>query len=166
MAALKRLPTVKVRPFEEVVGEHGPAVMRVCRALLGPTDAEDAWSDTFVSALQAYPRLRRDSNVRAWLVTIAHRKALDLIRLAARRREHGDVADVADTRKPDERDDELTAAVAALPFKQRRAVIYRHLADLPYADVAALLECSEAAARRNVADGVAKLRLQMKGEQR
>ena len=58
--------------------------MRVCRALLRPADAEDAWSETFIAALRAYPRLRPGSNVRAWLVTIAHRKAIDLLRAKAR----------------------------------------------------------------------------------
>ena len=66
------------------MAEHGPVVMRVCRALLGPADAEDAWAETFVSALQAYPRLRPESNVRGWLVTIAHRKAIDVIRARQR----------------------------------------------------------------------------------
>ena len=55
-------------------------VMRVCRALLAPSDAEDAWSETFLAALQAYPRLPPDSNVQGWLVTIAHRKAIDQLR--------------------------------------------------------------------------------------
>src|ERR671921_298749 len=67
-------------PFDTVVVEHGPTVLRVCRALLGPVDAEDAWSETFLAALRAYADLRPDSNVRGWLVTIAHRKAIDQIR--------------------------------------------------------------------------------------
>src|SRR3982751_3855795 len=58
--------------------------MRVCRALLPLDDAQDAAAETFVSALRAYPRLRPDSDVRAWLVTIAHRKALDVLRAPAR----------------------------------------------------------------------------------
>ncbi|MBW8712382.1 MAG: sigma-70 family RNA polymerase sigma factor, partial [Mycobacterium sp.] len=65
------------RPFEEIVAEHGALVLRVCRALVGPTDAADAWSETFLSALQAYRRLPAGSNIRGWLVTIAHRKAID-----------------------------------------------------------------------------------------
>jgi RNA polymerase sigma factor (sigma-70 family) len=151
-----------------VVREQGPTVMRVCRALLDPADAEDAWSETFVAAMQAYPRLRPDSNIRGWLVTIAHRKAIDLLRRTARAGHgSGDPVEVAaEERNPIDRDDELRAAVEALPFKQRWAVIYRHLADLSYADIGALLECSEAAARRNTADGIAKLRAQMKGEGR
>ena len=56
-------------PFEQIVVEHGPTVLRVCRALLARSDADDAWSETFLSAMRAYPRLRPDSNVRGWLVT-------------------------------------------------------------------------------------------------
>jgi RNA polymerase sigma factor (sigma-70 family) len=149
-----------VRPFEEVVQEHGPVVMRVCRALLGPGDAEDAWSETFLAALQAYPRLRPDSNVQGWLVTIAHRKAIDHVRGAARRaRPMGDLPDVAttDPAPPDE-GGALRAALDALPPKQRQAVIFHYLADLPYAEVATMIDSSEAAARRSAADGIAKLR--------
>ena len=61
-------------PFEEIVTTHGPTVLRVCRAVLGPMDADDAWSETFLAALRAYPTLRPGSNVEAWLVTIALRR--------------------------------------------------------------------------------------------
>src|SRR3954469_9087391 len=81
--ALRAVQVVR-RPFEEIVAEHGPVVMRVCRALVAPADAEDAWADTFLAALRAYPALRPDSNVRGWLVTIAHHKAIDQIRARSR----------------------------------------------------------------------------------
>lgn len=149
-----------VRPFEEIVVEHGRVVMRVCRAMLGPVDADDAWAETFVSALEAYPRLRPDSNVRGWLVTIAHRKAIDQHRGRTRRPTPTDrVQDrpVWDDSAA-ETDTELWAALASLPFKQRGAVAYRYLADLSYADIGVLLDSSEAAARRSAADGIANLR--------
>ena len=149
-----------MRPFEEIVAEHGPVVLRVCRALLGPDEAQDAWSETFLSALRAYADLRPDSNVRGWLVTIAHHKAVDSIRRAGRAPvPAGRVPDVAGVHDPpDPGDDGLHAALQALPPKQRGAVVYRYLADLSYSDVAALLESSEAAARRSAADGIAALR--------
>jgi RNA polymerase sigma factor (sigma-70 family) len=150
-----------MQPFEAVVAEHGQVVMRVCRALLGPLEAEDAWAETFLAALRAYPSRRPGSNVRGWLVTIAHNKAVDEIR--GRLRIPVPAGDVAERLRggegePEPADSELHGALAALPPKQRGAVVYRYLADLPYAEVAALLECSQAAARRSAADGIARLR--------
>jgi RNA polymerase sigma factor (sigma-70 family) len=150
-----------MQPFEKIVVDHGPVVMRVCRALLGPGDVDDAWSETFLAALRAYPELRPGSNVRGWLVTIAHRKAIDQIRARARAPEpSGDLPDRLPPGDPgpEPDDTELHGVLAALPFKQRGAVVYRYLADLSYAEVGALLDCSEEAARRNAADGIARLR--------
>ena len=146
-------------PFETVVTAHGPTVLRVCRAVLGRTDAEDAWSETFLAALRAYPDLPPGSNVQAWLVTIAHRKAIDQVRAAIRRPVPTDtVPDQPGAEAPGEWADDLWQALALLPLKQRQCVAYHHLAGLPYADVAALLGGSADAARRAAADGVATLR--------
>lgn len=148
-----------MKPFEQVVDEHGATVWRVCRAVVGPFDADDAWSETFLAALRAYPRLPEGSDVRAWLVTIAHRKAIDVHRAAARRPvpvaevpEHGVVEPA-----PDEHGD-LLAAVAGLPERQRLAVAYHHVAGLPYREVAEVVGGTPEAARRAAADGVAALR--------
>jgi RNA polymerase sigma factor (sigma-70 family) len=148
---------VSLPPFETVVSEHGAAVLRVCRAVVGWADADDAWSETFLSALRAYPDLPAGSNVRGWLVTIAHRKAIDAHRERARRPVPiGESADRPSHAPPDR--DELLAALAALPATQRQAVAYHHLGGLPYREVAELLGNSEAAARRAAADGIAALR--------
>jgi RNA polymerase sigma factor (sigma-70 family) len=149
-----------MRPFEELVDEHGPVVLRVCRALLGPADADDAWSETFLAALRAYPDLRSEENLQGWLVTIAYRKALDQLRRRARApRPTGELPEAAGGGGvPDPEDELLRAALEALPPKQRGAVVYRYLADLPYAEVATLIDSSESAARRSAADGIANLR--------
>ncbi len=145
------------QPFEAVVAAHGPTVLRVCRAVVGPADADDAWSETFLSALGAYPDLPDDANVEAWLVTIAHRKAIDVVRRAAR--QAVPVAEVPDrSTTAGGRDLDLWAALAALPDKQRHVVAYHHLGGLPYDDVAALVGGTAAAARRAGSDGIAALR--------
>jgi RNA polymerase sigma factor (sigma-70 family) len=147
------------QPFEAIVARHGATVLRVCRAVLGPRDADDAWSETFLAALKAYPDLPGDANVEAWLVTIAHRKAIDVTRAAARRAVP--VADVPDNpaaQRADGRDLDLAAALAALPRKQRESVAYHYLGGLPYHDVAAITGGSTDAARRAAADGIASLR--------
>ncbi|PVU81489.1 RNA polymerase subunit sigma (plasmid) [Cellulomonas sp. WB94] len=146
-------------PFELVVARHGGTVLRVCRAVLGPVDADDAWSATFLSALVAYPELAPDANVEAWLVTIAHRKAIDIVRATSRRAVPVDVLpETSTTPGADARDLDLWAALAALPTKQREVVAYHHLGGLPYAEVADLLGGTAVAARRAGADGIATLR--------
>lgn len=152
-------------PFEQVVEEHGPRVLRVCRAILGYHEAEDAWSETFLAALQAYPQLDPHANIEAWLVTIAKRKAIDRYRSAARNPiPAADLPD--DGEPPPEGYDELWTAMKSLPAQQREAVAYHHLAGLPYAEIAEILGNSEAAARRASSDGMKKLRAIYQGVSR
>jgi RNA polymerase sigma factor (sigma-70 family) len=149
--------TVK-QPFETVVASHGAVVLRVCRAVLGPVDADDAWSETFLSAMKAYPELPADANLEAWLVTIAHRKAIDVLRAQGRRPiPAGDLPETTQASGA-EHDDDLADALGRLPGRQKQAVAYHYLAGLPYADVAAILGGSADAARRAAADGIAALR--------
>jgi RNA polymerase sigma factor (sigma-70 family) len=151
---------VRQEPFQTIVEQHGSTVLRVCRAVLGPTVADDAWSETFLAAMRAYPQLRPDSNVEAWLVTIAHRKALDQQRAEARRAvPTGDLPEkpIRDG-LPGGWESDLWAALKELPPKQRAALAYHYLAGLPYADVADVLGGSPEAARRAAADGIAALR--------
>ena len=156
-----------MRPFEQIVTEYGPMVLRVCRAVLGPVDADDAWSETFLSALAAYPRLDEDANVEAWLVTIAHRKAIDVTRAQARRPvAAGDLPEApaapdvpaAALGRPEDWDGDLWDALRALPDKQRLVVAYHYLAGLPYAEIATIVGGTADAARRAAADGIRNLR--------
>jgi RNA polymerase sigma factor (sigma-70 family) len=148
------------QPFEAVVAEHGATVLRVCRAVLGRADADDAWSETFLAALRAYPELPAGANVQAWLVTIAHRKAIDVTRAAARRAVPvGQAPERAAADRADGRDLDLYQALAALPRRPREAVAYHYLAGLPYQEIAAVTGGSTDAARRAAADGIARLRL-------
>jgi RNA polymerase sigma factor (sigma-70 family) len=154
-----------MRPFEEVVAEHGPTVLRVCRAVLGPVDAEDAWSETFLAALKAYPDLPADANVEAWLVTIAHRKAIDVTRAAARRPVTMDeLPERPGTNgRPEDWDGDLWRALSALPPKQRAAVAYHYLAGLPYQEIAEITGGTTDAARRAAYDGIRTLRVTYPG---
>ena len=148
------------RPFEEIVTQHGSTVLRVCRAMLPRPDADDAWSETFLAALRAYPQLPDGANVEAWLVTIAHHKAIDALRAHSRRPVPvagiPEANSAASTWEPP--DDELWSAVRALPAKQRQAVAYHHVAGLSYAEVATIIGGSTDAARRAAHDGIRSLR--------
>lgn len=159
---------MSAQPFEQIVAGYGPMVLRVCRALLGADEAEDAWSETFLAALKAYPRLPEDANVEAWLVTIAHRKAIDAIRGAGRRPVTVEALPDRPGRegRPEDWDGDLWAALAALPPRQREAVAYHYLAGLPYAQVAEISGGTTEAARRAAADGIKKLRAAYPSEAR
>ena len=153
------------QPFERIVAEHAETILRVCRLVLGVHDADDAWSETFLAAMRAYPELPEDANVEAWLVTIAHRKAIDIVR--ARQRRAVLVEEVPETAStigiPGSGDPDLWDAVRALPPKQRQAVAYHYVAGLPYAAVAEILGGTAEAARRAASDGISNLRTRVLG---
>jgi RNA polymerase sigma factor (sigma-70 family) len=152
----KQLP-----PFQRFLDAHRDVVWRFLSSAVGAVEAEDCFQETFIAALGAYPRLRADSNVRAWVLTIAHRKALDAHRGRARR-----ALPVADPAAVDGRaqsaphapDEALWEAVHELPDRQRSAVVLRYVADLPHRDIAAAIGCSEEAARRSLHEGLTTLR--------
>jgi RNA polymerase sigma factor (sigma-70 family) len=148
------------QPFENLVERHGGTVLRVCRVIVGPHDAEDAWSETFLAALRAYPDLPENANAEAWLVTIAHRKAIDVLRV--RKRQPAPVGELPEVPTalglPGAGDGDLWQAVAALPDKQRQAVAYHYVAGLAYAEIAGILGGTTDAARRAAADGIKNLR--------
>ncbi len=147
-------------PFDDIVAEHGARILRVCRAVLGPTaDADDAWSETFLAALKAWPDFPEDGRVEAWLVTIAHRKAIDVTRARARRAiPVGEITDRAPESTAPDTDDELRDAVRQLPDKQRLAVAYHYLGGLRYAEIADLVGGTAEAARKAASDGIKSLR--------
>lgn len=178
-------PDTVLPPFEVLATRHGPAVLRVCRAMVGVVDADDVWQETFLAALRAYPSSGNVRNFEAWLVTIARNKAVDHHRRAGRLPlvtdgllEFGDGAgplrplpgshggddrpgggdDVVRAVEAGETAGVVWAALAILSPTQRGAVVYHHLAGLRYADVAQLLGNSEPAARRAAADGMKALR--------
>jgi RNA polymerase sigma factor (sigma-70 family) len=148
-------------PFQRFLDSHRDAVWRFLVSSVGRTEAEDCFQETFIAALGAYPRLRADSNLRAWVLTIAHRKALDAHRGRARRAVPvAEVAAVDGRQAPSQpaRDEALWDAVGELPARQRSAVVLRYVADLPHRDIAAAIGCSEDAARRSLHEGLTRLR--------
>jgi RNA polymerase sigma factor (sigma-70 family) len=147
-------------PFEHVVVEHSVTVLRVCRAVVGPHDADDAWSETFLSAMRSYPDLPDDANIEAWLVTIAHRKAIDIVRKQKRVNNLRvmELEEPANVAASDSTNRELWDSIQSLPEKQRHAVAYHYLGGLRYVEVAKIIGGSTDAARRAAADGVRNLR--------
>ncbi len=149
-------------PFQALLDRHAADVMAVLRGAVGRADAEDCFQETFLAALRAYPGLGDASNLRGWLLTIAHRKAIDHHRANGRRPlPVAEVAEMAEASAEPELDEEIWVLVGALPPKQRAAVALRYGADLPHAEIAAALGCSPQAARRSLHEGMKKLRREL-----
>lgn len=149
-------------PFQTVLDEHSSAVMAILRGAVGREGAEDCFQETFLAALRAYPRLDDARNLRGWLLTIAHRKAIDHHRARGRRPVPvAEPAEVAGGNGVPEPDDDLWAAVDSLPPKQRAAVALRYGSDLPHGEIAAALGCSPEAARRSLHEGLKRLRKEL-----
>jgi RNA polymerase sigma factor (sigma-70 family) len=153
--------TMHLPPFQTLLDAHGADVHRFLIANAGPVDADDCYQETWLSALRAYPDLRDAGNLRGWLFTIAHRKVIDHARARARRPFPTDeLPEPPGPARPaaPERDDELWARVRRLPAKQRTAVALRFVVDCAYAEIGAVMGTSEEAARRNVHEGLTRLR--------
>ncbi|HEU4461077.1 MAG TPA: sigma-70 family RNA polymerase sigma factor [Solirubrobacterales bacterium] len=149
-------------PFQTVLDEHATAVMGILRGAVGRDGADDCFQETFLAALRAYPQLDDARNLRGWLLTIAHRKAIDHHRARGRRPiPVAEVPEAAEENGLPEPDQRLWAAVGALPPKQRAAVALRYGSDLPHAEIAAALGCSPEAARRSLHEGLKRLRKEL-----
>lgn len=150
-------------PFDHLLDAHGRDVHRFLVAMVGPQEAADCFQESVLAALRAYPRLRDDQNLRGWLFTIAHHKALDHHRGRTRRPVADQPVPECPGAGPGPDDgpwveDGLWDAVLALPGGQRAAVVQRFVLDRPYAEIALVLGCREDAARQRVRAGLATLR--------
>jgi RNA polymerase sigma factor (sigma-70 family) len=151
--------SVTLPPFQQLLDAHGRDVHRFLIALVGRTDADDAYQETWLAALKAYPRLRDAANLRGWVLTIAHRKAVDHAR--TRRRQPVAVPDLPDRAAGDATapaEDGLWQLVRELPDKQRTALALRYVADAAYPEIASVMGTTQQAARRNVHEALKRLR--------
>jgi len=149
------MEAVAVPPFERFYEEHRTAVLGQLRRLLGRDAADDAFQETFLRALRAYPALKHGEHLRTWALTIARNVAIDM-----RRREKLTSADVPDLESVDEplAYEELRRLTADLPQKERAAVFLRYGYDLSYEDIGEALGSSAEAARQAASSGVRRLR--------
>lgn len=149
---------MKLPPFQALLEEHRTDVYRFLVATVGSSDADDCFQETWISALRAYPKLRSGDNLRAWLFRIAQNKSIDAHRARGRRAVPVAAVPERPTSATSDADPELWERVRDLPTKQRTAVFCRSVLGMPYDELAVLLESSEDAARRNVHEGLKRLK--------
>ena len=151
------MASMTVPPFERFYELHRDEIFAYLRRLLGREAAEDAFQETFLRALRAYPRLEHGQHLRAWAFTIATNVAADA------QRRLGRTPAVAEAPEPVALDGrpayaELEHLAGELPPTERAAVVLRYGYDLSYEDIATALGSSEDAARQAASSGVRRLR--------
>jgi RNA polymerase sigma factor (sigma-70 family) len=157
------MAAVAIPPFESFYEQYRDAVLGHLARLLGRSAAEDAFQETFLRALRAYPNLRHGEHLRAWVFTIATRVAFDE---SARdgRRPASDTAllETEGTQDSLPAYQDLEELTAELPPTERAAVVLRYGYDLDYDSIGTALGSSEDAARQAASSGVRRLRRRMK----
>jgi RNA polymerase sigma-70 factor (ECF subfamily) len=145
---------VGLPPFERFYEQHRDEIYAFLVRRLGRERAEDAFQETFLRALRAYPQLRHGEHLRAWAFTIAGRIAID-----ERRRARPD-AELPELASEDERPAfaELEHLADELPPTERAAVVLRYGYDLDYAEIGAALGSNATAARQAASSGIRRLR--------
>jgi RNA polymerase sigma factor (sigma-70 family) len=147
-------PAMGVPPFERFYESHREEIWAFLARRLGRERVEDAFQETFLRALRAYPNLEHGRALRAWAYTIAGRVAIDELR---RRRPATAAAEpVGEDGRPAYAQIEHLAS--QLPPTERAAVVLRYAYDLDYEDIGAALGSSPEAARQAASSGVRRLR--------
>ena len=153
--------------FDVLVTRHRRAVYHVCyRFVNNHEDAADLTQDTFVRAWKALASFRGQARFSTWVHRIAVNVSLNKVSLKTPRAESIDFDTVADTREPApgqsllvaERQALVRQAVAALPPRQRAALILRTYHELSHQEVAEIVGTSVGAVKANVFHALANLR--------
>lgn len=158
--------------FAELLERHEKEIHRFLYRMSGnPEDASDLLQETFLRAFEAFPRLPRGANHRAWLYRIAHNQALNLFR--ARRAQRTEPLDEAGTLQdsngnPESLEESRRAAralrrvIRELTARQRSALLLKKYEGLSYAEVAAVLGSTEENARAHVYQAMKRIREELK----
>ena len=143
-----------IPPFETFYEAYRDEVYRFLGRRLGRQRAEDAFQETFLRALRAYPRLEHGEHLRAWVFTIASRIVVDEARRAKPAGELPELG-VEDGLPAFE---DLAPLTDELPPKERAAVVLRYGYDLGYDEIGAARGSTREAARQAASAGVRRLR--------
>ena len=147
-----------IRAFEELVERHQRAVIGTVAKMLGnASDAEDIAQQVFVRIWKSAVRYEAQAKFTTWLFTITRNLVFNEVRRRQRKptvsvdeREettHRTVEDLQAVSPDDEMlqtelEEAIDRAIQGLPDKQRMAVVLRRYEEMPYEEIAAVLEMS------------------------
>lgn len=160
--------------LEDLYLRHAPEMMRLAFLLTRDgASAEDIVQDAFVRVAGRFHHMRSPGAFDAYLrrtvvnLCMTHHRRQRTAREYAHRVAAGPGRTEPSASLPDiETRDEVRAALAQLPIRQRAAIVLRFYADLSEQQVADALGCSVAAARSLVFRAMGSLRTRIGGEER
>ncbi len=145
--------------FEAFYRAQYPKLAGSLRVVSGDVGlAEELAQEAFARALLHWERLRHYEKPAGWL----YRTAFNLLRRhwSKARRDEGPLVHDISTSPGDDTRIDVTRALAALPYRQRQAVVLRHILDYPTEEVAVMMEVAPGALRMTLHRAVATLREQ------
>jgi RNA polymerase sigma-70 factor (sigma-E family) len=150
--------------FADYVARQRPALMRfatvlTCQAWL----AEDVVSDVLGRAFERWDRISAMDEPHAYVRRMVVNDYLSWRKRLARTSPHADVEPAVLPDGADERAerDAMIRRLAALPRKQRAAVVLRYYAGLPNREIATQLGCRETTVRSQIHRALATLRIDL-----
>ena len=162
--------------YASLVRRHRRAALARALAIVGDTfEAEDVAQDSFVQGYEQLATLRDHARFATWLLTIVHRRSLNALRSASRRRAvdlddaipdgaANTASDVVDATHRSRA--ALLAALASLSPVQRTVVLLADLEEWPHDRIAATVGCSVVMSRRHLSDARRRLRELLTQEER
>jgi RNA polymerase sigma-70 factor (ECF subfamily) len=163
IAALARKD--RERAAELLLADHAPAIGRICMALLGSQgESEDALQETLLAALDGLEAYRADGTLRAWLASVARRRCARRLTERSRERDAKQLLSAGETASEASSGERLSMARRArllledIRPSEREALVLRFAAELSFREVGEACGIDEAAARKRVSRGLARLR--------
>ncbi|NIX75955.1 sigma-70 family RNA polymerase sigma factor [Microvirga terricola] len=146
--------------FEKLLRELRPRLHRYCARMVGSAvDGEDVLQDTLIKALRARAEGTVAENLEAWLLRIAHNTSLDFLRQRSRNNVVPLTEDLEDAPMP-EADIVVVGfqTFLQLPELQRCTVILKDVLGHSVEEIAAIADCTPAAAKSALQRGRVALR--------
>ena len=150
--------------LETFVVAHGPALVRLARALLrDPHHAEDVVQDVLARMVVKWSSVERADDPVAYVKRAVVNASVSFGRRPWRRERPDDPATMRDTALADGSGavgdrDQVLGLLRRLPQKQRAVLVLRHYDGLADAEIADLLGCSPGTVRSNAHRGLSTLR--------
>lgn len=164
IAAVRKHPQV----FGELFSLYAQPVFRYLYSRIGSyPEAEDATAETFLAALERFPKYRHDGYFASWLFSIARNKAMDYFRKQRKEASLDEAelfpgdANLLQQVIKTERITALSKLIGALPEEEHELIRLRYVADLSFAEIGHLLGQKEDTVKKSLYRLLARLKVQL-----